>query len=602
MLSRGDLARLLPRLGLCVASVALALAMLARLGGPRLERAIRTRLKHEAMRHGLVVHVEAVHVGFWPPIRLKGVRLETSGGCSVAADSLDFTLRLRGSGLLGRTSLALGRVTLIGPGGLVLEIVPTLWEVTRVSPDAFRAELRQPAQGLSAMWIPIVGGRSIEVRGTEVPAGRLLTVRRDGAPILDGGVLQGYFRVASTQGSTAFNVDLSGRGVRLAALSNDAPVTDSEAPAFGQPTDIALRLGASWRPLSGSLEIPWWYMTSDGVALSGSLTLADVPRDPRVDFLLEVERVDFARLFQTSGLDQPEAMVSRVSGPRQDGDLGSASLSARVSGRLADPASFVVSQQLGFVPPRRPLPALARLRGDFVQEVLNPGSGRKRITVSPASPDFIAIGDVPPLFIRTLLIGEDSGFFGHRGIDLSEVPSAILRNWTRGGVARGASTITQQLAKNLFLSREKRLRRKLLELSLALLLEATLSKERILEIYLNIIEWGPDLHGLRPAAERYFHKEPGDLSPKQMAFLVALIPGPLKYQGSFADGTLSPGFRQLVNDLLAKLRSIDALTEGQYQDALADELVVDTAHAGSTETMTSSAPSQRAEEDPREEP
>ena len=106
------------------------------------------------------------------------------------------------------------------------------------------------------------------------------------------------------------------------------------------------------------------------------------------------------------------------------------------------------------------------------------------------------------------------------------MPSALLKNWSRGGAARGASTITQQLAKNLFLSRDKHLGRKLQELSLALLLEATLDKQRILEIYLNVIEWGPDLYGLRPAARRYFGREPRELTPKQMAFLVALIPGP----------------------------------------------------------------------------
>ncbi|HVQ30762.1 MAG TPA: transglycosylase domain-containing protein, partial [Vicinamibacteria bacterium] len=104
-----------------------------------------------------------------------------------------------------------------------------------------------------------------------------------------------------------------------------------------------------------------------------------------------------------------------------------------------------------------------------------------------------------------------------------------------------------------------------------------LGKERILEIYLNIIEWGPDLYGLRPAARRYFAREPRDLSPAQAAFLVSLIPGPLKYQRSFADGRPSPGFRPLIEDLLAKLRSVDVLSEEEYQDALAEDLVIQAA-------------------------
>jgi len=100
-------------------------------------------------------------------------------------------------------------------------------------------------------------------------------------------------------------------------------------------------------------------------------------------------------------------------------------------------------------------------------------------------PDFIALRDVPPLFVRTLLLAEDTGFYGHRGIDLRELPAALLTNWSRGGAARGASTITQQLAKNLFLSRDKQLGRKLQELAITFLLESALGKDRILEIYLT---------------------------------------------------------------------------------------------------------------------
>ena len=176
--------------------------------------------------------------------------------------------------------------------------------------------------------------------------------------------------------------------------------------------------------------------------------------------------------------------------------------------------------------------------------------------------------------MRTLLLSEDTGFYGHRGIDLRELPAALLTNWSRGGAARGASTITQQLAKNLFLSRDKQLGRKLQELAITFLLESALGKDRILEIYLNIIEWGPDLRGLRPAARRYFGREPGALTPAEMAFLVAIIPGPIKYQSSFAHGTPGPGLRSLIDELLAKLKSVDAIGEEEYRRALDEPIVV----------------------------
>ena len=176
--------------------------------------------------------------------------------------------------------------------------------------------------------------------------------------------------------------------------------------------------------------------------------------------------------------------------------------------------------------------------------------------------------------MRTLLLAEDAGFYGHRGIDLRELPSALLTNLSRGGAARGASTITQQLAKNLFLSRDKEVGRKLQELAITFLLESALGKDRILEIYLNIIEWGPELRGLLPAAHHYFGCEPQALTPAQMAFLVAIIPGPIKYQSSFAHGTPGPGLRSLIDELLAKLRSVDAIGEEDYRRAIEEPLLV----------------------------
>ena len=256
------------------------------------------------------------------------------------------------------------------------------------------------------------------------------------------------------------------------------------------------------------------------------------------------------------------------------GDLGSATIDVRVRGRLADPASLSVSQRINFTPPRQMPPAIARLRGDFIFSSEAGVGPHRPIDVSPASPDFIALRDVPPLFVRTLLIAEDTGFYGHRGIDLRELPAALLTDWARGGAARGASTITQQLAKNLFLSRDKRLGRKLQELAITFLLESALGKDRILEIYLNIIEWGPDLRGLRPAARRYFGREPQALTPAEMAFLVAIIPGPIKYQRSFAHGTPGPGLRSLIDELLAKLRSVHAIDEVEYLQALSEPIVV----------------------------
>ncbi len=231
-----------------------------------------------------------------------------------------------------------------------------------------------------------------------------------------------------------------------------------------------------------------------------------------------------------------------------------------------------MTQRLDFTPPAHFPRALTRLAGPFVHHAVARNGRTTTILVSPESPDFVPLAEVPPLFLRALLIAEDANFYGHQGIDLGELPAALAINLARGAFVRGASTITQQLAKNLFLSRTKTLGRKLEEASLALLLDSALGKRRVLEIYLNVIEWGPGLYGLRPAARHYFGREPRDLTPKQIAFLVSLIPGPLKYQRSFETGMPTPFFEGLITTLLGKLVDVGALSEPEYAAALAEPL------------------------------
>jgi penicillin-binding protein 1A len=149
---------------------------------------------------------------------------------------------------------------------------------------------------------------------------------------------------------------------------------------------------------------------------------------------------------------------------------------------------------------------------------------------------------------------------------------ALAENLERGGPARGASTITQQLVKNLFLSRQKSYSRKLEEAALALLVDAAVPKPRLLEIYLNVIEWGPRLHGVGPAARHYFAKAPHELSAKETVFLICLIPSPVRYHQAHTAGHAGPGMERLMGNLLTKLRSVDALGDEEYVLALSEEL------------------------------
>jgi monofunctional glycosyltransferase len=127
---------------------------------------------------------------------------------------------------------------------------------------------------------------------------------------------------------------------------------------------------------------------------------------------------------------------------------------------------------------------------------------------------------------RAVIVTEDSAFWQHEGVDYEQLRESMEVNWERGEFARGASTITQQLAKNLYLSPSKNPLRKLKELLITRRLEVELSKQRILEIYLNVIEWGDGVWGAEAAARRYFKKPASELSAQESALLAAAIANP----------------------------------------------------------------------------
>ena len=139
---------------------------------------------------------------------------------------------------------------------------------------------------------------------------------------------------------------------------------------------------------------------------------------------------------------------------------------------------------------------------------------------------WVSIGAMSPHLRRAVIVAEDSNFYTHRGFDFGEMQKAITESISDFSFPRGASTITQQLAKNLYLSESRNPLRKVREALITLGMESILSKERILEIYLNVIEWGDGIFGAAAAAEFYFGATVTSLTPEQAAFLAAIIPSP----------------------------------------------------------------------------
>jgi monofunctional biosynthetic peptidoglycan transglycosylase len=143
---------------------------------------------------------------------------------------------------------------------------------------------------------------------------------------------------------------------------------------------------------------------------------------------------------------------------------------------------------------------------------------------------WIAFGAIPKDAINAVIISEDGTFWSHSGFDWFEFRESIERNLKEGKPARGASTITQQLVKNLYLSPSKNPLRKLKEWVLTWYVERTVSKQRILELYLNVIEWGRGIYGSEAASEAYFGKSASMLSREESARLAAVIPNPRRYK------------------------------------------------------------------------
>ena len=139
---------------------------------------------------------------------------------------------------------------------------------------------------------------------------------------------------------------------------------------------------------------------------------------------------------------------------------------------------------------------------------------------------WVPYSKISPNVVRAVLAGEDSRFFDHSGFDWDEMQKAMEEDWQKMKFERGASTISQQLAKNLFLSTSKNPLRKLQEALITWEMEHILGKRRILELYLNVIEWGDGIYGVEAASHHYFDTSASTLSPDQGAFLSAIIPNP----------------------------------------------------------------------------
>jgi monofunctional biosynthetic peptidoglycan transglycosylase len=205
----------------------------------------------------------------------------------------------------------------------------------------------------------------------------------------------------------------------------------------------------------------------------------------------------------------------------------------------------------------------SELKTQYVEIVKKSEKEWDAIFVKKRPAKWIGLADISPNVVNAVLISEDANFWGHNGFDWEETFEAFKTNLAKGKFARGGSTISQQVAKNVFLSNKKTLSRKLVELILALRMEKQLNKRKILEIYFNIVEFGDGIYGIRQAAYVYFNKHPSQLTVKEGAFLAMLLPNPKKYSVSFRAKELTPYARATINRIIHKLFAAHRLNGAQ---------------------------------------
>jgi monofunctional biosynthetic peptidoglycan transglycosylase len=186
--------------------------------------------------------------------------------------------------------------------------------------------------------------------------------------------------------------------------------------------------------------------------------------------------------------------------------------------------------------------------------------------LGPKNRNWTPSARIPAEMKWAVILAEDANFYKHDGVDVKAIKQAIKHDLEKKSLARGASTITQQTAKNIFLSREKTITRKFKELYLALRMEQELTKGRIIELYLNVAELGPMVYGIGHASRYYFGKPAADMTPRESAFLAAMLPGPRVAYNPYRN--MAKVLRR--SDMILKLlKSKRVLSDDEYAVAVA---------------------------------
>ncbi|MFT3765015.1 MAG: biosynthetic peptidoglycan transglycosylase [Minicystis sp.] len=194
------------------------------------------------------------------------------------------------------------------------------------------------------------------------------------------------------------------------------------------------------------------------------------------------------------------------------------------------------------------------------------------IETGPGTPDWVPYAAISKFMEAAVLTTEDGGFHRHHGFDHEAIKNSVRENLRKKKFVRGASTISMQLAKNLYLDRGKNLSRKLQEAVLTMYLEQELTKEQIIELYLNVVEFGPMVYGVEPAARHYFSTSAKELSLGQALYIASIMPNP-KVQHFGSGGAVAPGWMAYLHKLMKIARDRNRIADDEMEEGLRETVI-----------------------------
>jgi hypothetical protein len=471
-------------------------------------------------------------------------------GSSIQVAGLELQLAVRGD-----------RIAL-GPGPLAVERSAERVRVS-FSTGERGAQGEAPRLSLEATF-PLTGGDVIVQLSGGPVALSLLGVKSGSLGLTDveRATVAGKSRfvLSAPEDALTFDTDMRVRGL---AVHN---------PRLARETVRGLDFGVSARGLlsaAGELRLDHAELNTGALSFRARGGLEQAPDHLAASLVFDVPTSSCQTLLESV----PSALIPTVRGARMAGTFGARGRVSFDSRKLDELVlEYNIDDQCKMI---EAPPELSRDRFNraFSHRIYLPDGTMSDELTGPGTPSWTALDRISPFMQAAVLTTEDGAFLHHHGFSHPAIRNALVANLKARRFLRGASTITMQLAKNLFLSRDKTLARKLEEVILTDYLEQVFRKDDMMELYLNIIEFGPNVYGVTRAARHYFGRKPEELNLAECLFLSSIMPSPVRNHRIYEKGEISESWMKHVRQLMEIAERTGKISKSELADGLAETVV-----------------------------